>query len=141
MKFTNNRIVRILSLVLMICAAASGLMSQTTAALKEIALQKEGNRLSVQFKIEGTYAVEASFLPAPPRLVVDLTPMAQIQVLPYTQINDIGVLDIRTGQYTPETTRIVFDLSSNVPAYNIVQNAEGLKVSFWYEGEVPPLEA
>ncbi|MDD8030347.1 MAG: hypothetical protein PHE62_12455, partial [Acidobacteriota bacterium] len=50
-------------------------------------------------------------------------------------------LDVRTGQFTPETVRVVFDLSQNVPAYTIVQNVEGLKISFWYEGEVPPLEA
>ena len=140
-KFTRDRIVRTFSLVLMILAAASGLKGQATANLTEIALQKDGARLSVLLKVEGTYAVEATFMPAPPRLVVDLTPMTQIQVQPYTQIDDIGVLDIRTGQYTPETARIVFDLSLNVPAYNIVQNAEGLKISFWYEGEVPPLEA
>jgi hypothetical protein len=139
--FSRDRIVRTFFLVLMILAAASGLKSQTTANLKEIALQKDGDRLNVLLKIEGTFTVEASFLPAPPRLVVDLTPMTQIQVQPYTQIDDIGVLDIRTGQYTPETARIVFDLGENFPAYNIVQNAEGLKVSFWYEGEVPPLEA
>ena len=141
MNFTRNRIVRTLCLALTILAAASSLKGQATASLKEMVLQKDGRRLTVQLKIEWTYAVEASFLPAPPRLVVDLTPMTQIQIPPYTQIDDIGILDVRTGQYTPETARVVFDLSQNVPAYNIVQNAEGVKISFWYEGEVPPLEA
>ena len=141
MYFTRDRIVRTFCLVLVILATASGLKGQATASLKEMVLQKDGRRVTVQLKIEGTYAVEASFLPAPPRLIVDLTPMTQIQVQPYTQIDDIGILDVRTGQYTPETARVVFDLSQNVPAYNIVQNAEGVKISFWYEGEVPPLEA
>jgi len=139
---TRDGRIRTLALVLLISAAASGVMAQTTSArLTEMALQKEGQILTVLLKVEGTYAVEASFLPAPPRLVVDLTPMNQSQVLPYTQIDDIGVLDVRTGQFTPETTRIVFDLSVNVPAYKIVQTVEGLKITFWYEGEVPPLEA
>jgi hypothetical protein len=115
--------------------------AQTGAVLKEMSLQKDGTRLNVQFKIDGTYTVEASFLPGPPRLVVDLTPMSQIMVLPYTQIDDIGVLDIRTGQNKPDTTRLVFDLSRNFPAYKIVQTAEGLKISFWYEGAIPPIQA
>jgi uncharacterized protein (DUF3820 family) len=115
--------------------------AQTGAVLKEMSLQKEGTRLNVQVKIDGTYTVEASFLPEPPRLVVDLTPISQIMVLPYTQINDIGVLDIRTSQNKPNTARLVFNFSQNFPAYSLVQNAEGLKVSFWYEGEVPPIQA
>ena len=115
--------------------------AQTGTVLKEMSLQKDGARLNVLLRIDGTYAVEASFLPGPPRLVVDLTPMSQILVLPYTQIDDIGVLDVRTGQFKPDTARLVFDLSQNIPAYNIVQTAEGLKISFWYEGDVPPIQA
>jgi len=115
--------------------------AQTGAVLKEMSLQKEGTRLNVQVKIDGTYTVEASFLPEPPRLVVDLTPISQIMVLPYTQINDIGVLDIRTSQNKPNTARVVFNFSQNVPAYSLVQNAEGLKVSLWFEGDVPSIQA
>ncbi len=138
----HRRAPRSLLLAGMLLWASRALLSQTPAAtLKEMSLSKDGDKLSVQLKIEGTYSVEASFLPAPPRLVVDLTPMPRIQIPSYTQIDDIGVLDVRTGQFTPETVRVVFDLSQNVPAYTIVQNVEGLKISFWYEGEVPPLEA
>jgi len=138
----HRRAPRSLLLAGMLLWASRALLSQTpAAALKEMSLSKDGDKLSVQLKIEGAYTVEASFLPAPPRLVVDLTPMPRIQVPSYTQIDDIGVLDVRTGQFTPETARVVFDLSQNVPAYTIIQNVEGLKISFWYEGEVPPLEA
>lgn len=131
----------VLLLLLAVLIAAPALRSQTTASLKEIALQKDGSRLNVSLKVEGVYTVEASFLPSPPRLVIDLTPISRIQVLPYTQIDDIGILDIRTGQYKPETARVVFDLSQNVPAYSVTQTADGLNVSFWYEGEVPPIQA
>ncbi len=115
--------------------------AQTGAVLKEMSLQKEGTRLNVQVKIDGSYTVEASFLLEPPRLVVDLTPISQIKVLPYTQINDFGVLDIRTSQNKPNTARLVFNFSQTVPAYSLVQNAEGVKVSFWYEGAAPPIQA
>ncbi|MHB8054581.1 MAG: AMIN domain-containing protein [Candidatus Aminicenantales bacterium] len=141
MSKNRTRMGRAFALVLMILLAASGLRSQTTAVLKEMNVQKDGARLNVLLKIEGTYAVEASFMPGPPRLVIDLTPLSQILILPYTQIDDIGVLDIRTGQFKPDTVRLVFDLGQSIPAYNIVQTAEGVNVSFWYEGEVPPLQA
>ncbi|MHB8053775.1 MAG: AMIN domain-containing protein [Candidatus Aminicenantales bacterium] len=113
--------------------------AQTAAVLKEMSVQKDGARLNVLMRIDGTFAVEASFMPGPPRLVVDLTPISRILVSPYARINDIGVLDVRTAQYKPDTVRLVFDLSRSIPAYNIVRTAEGVKVSFWYEGEVPPI--
>ncbi|MBN1938614.1 MAG: AMIN domain-containing protein [Candidatus Aminicenantes bacterium] len=141
MKLLKHRMGRpIFLLFLMILAAAPSLRSQTSADLKEISLQKDGDRLNVSLKIEGAYTVEASFLPSPPRLVIDLAPITRIQVLPYTQIDDIGVLDIRTGQFKPDTARVVFDLSRNVPAYSVTQTADGLKITFWFEGEVQPIE-
>jgi hypothetical protein len=137
----NARIGRTILTLLTVCAAAAGLQAQTGAALKEISTQKDGNRLVVQLKIDGAYTFESAILQAPPRFVVDITPVSQIQASPYTQIDDIGVLDIRTGQFKPDTARVVFDLSQTVPASSISQNAEGLKVTFWYEGEVPPIQA
>jgi len=113
--------------------------AQTGAVLSTISTGKDGNRLAVQIKIDGTFTVEASFVTAPPSLVVDLTPISQILALPYTQVNDIGVLNIRTGRYQANKAQIVFALSQSIPAYSIVQNADGLKISFWYEGEVPPI--
>lgn len=141
MNMTRTRTIRASALILMILFAASGLRSQTTTVLQELSLQKEGERLNVFLKIEGPYSAEASFLPAPPRLALDLTPVSQIAILPYTQIDDIGVLDVRTGQFKPDTVRVVFDLSQNIPAYTVVQTAEGVKISFYYEGAVPPIQA
>jgi hypothetical protein len=115
--------------------------AQTGAALKEITTQKDGNRLVVQLRIDGTYTFESSILPSPPRFVVDISPVSRIQASPYLQIDNIGVLDIRAGQFKPDTARIVFDLSQTVPANSISKNADGLKVTFWYEGEVPPIQA
>ena len=141
MKKKNAPIVRTILTLLVICATSAGLQAQTGAALKEITTQKDGNRLVVQLKIEGTYTFESSILPSPPRFVVDITPVSRIQASPYTQIDNIGVLDIRTGQFKPDTARVVFDLSQTVPANSLSQNADGLKVTFWYEGEVPPIQA
>jgi hypothetical protein len=141
MKLLKHRMGRpIFLLLLIVLAAAPVLRSQSTADLKEISLQKEGDRLNIHLRVDGAYMVEASFLPSPPRLVIDLTPITRLTVLPYTQIDDIGVLDIRTGQFKPDTGRVVFDLSRNVPAYSVTQVPDGLRVSFWYEGEVQPIE-
>jgi hypothetical protein len=140
MKILSRHMGRPIFLLMMAMVAAPVLRSQTATDLKEVSFQKDGNRLNINLKIEGTFTVEASFLPSPPRLVIDLTPITRLQVLPYTQIDDIGVLDIRTGQFKPDTARVVFDLSQNVPAYSVTQVADGLRISFWYEGEVPPIQ-
>jgi hypothetical protein len=115
--------------------------AQTGAVLSTISTGKDGNRLAVQIKIDGTYTFESSLLQGPPRFIVDITPISRILASSYTKIDDVGVIDIRAGLSKPDTARIVFDLSQNVPAYSIVLSTEGVNVSFWYEGEVPPLEA
>jgi hypothetical protein len=141
LKRKNAPIVRTILTLLAICVFAAGLQAQTGAALKEITTQKDGNRLVVQLKIEGTYTFESAILQAPPRFVIDITPISRIQASPYLQVDDIGVLDVRTGQFKADTARVVFDLSQSVPANSLAMNADGLKVTFWYEGEIPPVQA
>ena len=141
MKKLSGRIVPALFAVGLIFLSAGISMSQTPSVLKEMSLQKEAARLHFLFKVEGTYAVESAFLPSPPRLIVDMTPISEIQILPVTQIGDMGVLDVRAVQSGPEKVQIVFDLGPIIPAYGITQSAEGLKISFWSEGEVPAVPA
>ena len=120
---------------------AGVLLSQTPSIVKEMSLQKDGNRLLIQLKVEGTYAVEASFLPSPPRLVIDMTSISESQVLPLTQINDTAVIDVRIGKSKADAVQAVFNFSAPAPDYEIAKTDEGLKIAFWYEGGVPPAPA
>lgn len=141
MKSKNARIGRPILTLLVLLAAAAGLRAQTSAVVKEISTRKDADRLVVHIKVEGTFTHEVSVLPAPPRLIVDVTPASQNQAAPYTQVDDLGILAIRTGQFKPETVRIVFDLARALPAQNVALGPDGLVVSFWYEGGIPPVPA
>ena len=136
MKKLSGQIAPALFAVGLIIFNAGISMSQTTSVLKEMSLQKGGARLNFLFKVEGAYVVEASFLPSPPRLIVDMTPISEMQILPVTQIGDMGVLDVRAVQSGPDKIQIIFDFGPMIPAYGITQGAEGLKISFWNEGEI-----
>ncbi len=106
---------------------------------QEMSLSRTATKLSVQLKIEGAYTVEASFLPAPPRLVVDLTPMPRIRVIlhpdrrhrrPRCRTERIHAGN-GPGRLAPESKRSSL--------YDRPRMLEGLRSPFWYEGEVPPL--
>lgn len=101
--------------------------------LKSIEMSLDGARLTVLVSIEGVFSHETSFLASPKRLVLDLTPVSSIAAAPYTQVGQAGVLDIRTGQFKPETARVVFDIGASTPAYSISAAPTGVKITFWVE--------
>lgn len=107
--------------------------AQGQKTLKSITTQMDGSKLVVTVAVEGEFTREVSYLTSPKRLVVDLNGVAAIEAAPYAQVGQAGVLDIRTGQYQPETARIVFDLGAATPAYTVTEVPGGLKISFWLE--------
>ncbi len=107
--------------------------AQGQKTLKSITTQMDGSKLVVTVAIDGEFTREVSFLTSPKRLVVDLLGVAAIEAAPYAQVGQAGVLDIRTGQFQPETARVVFDLGAATPAYTVTEAPGGLKISFWLE--------
>lgn len=114
-------------------AFAPAAQAQEPKALKSITTQMDGPKLVVTVAIEGAFTREVSFLTSPKRLVVDLIGVSAIEAAPYAQVGQAGVLDIRTGQYQPETARVVFDLGAATPAYTVTEVPGGLKITFWLE--------
>lgn len=114
-------------------AFAPAIQAQGQGTLKSITTQMEGARLVVTIAIEGAFTREVSYLTSPKRLVVDLNGVAAIEPAPYAQVGQGGVLDIRTGQFKPETARVVFDLGQTTPAYTVTEVPGGLKIDFWLE--------
>jgi hypothetical protein len=112
-------------------AFAPALQAQGT--LKSITTQKDGAQLVVTIAVDGAFTHEAAFLTSPKRLVVDLNSVSTIAASPYTQVGEAGILDIRTGQFKPETARVVFDMGQATPAYSVSAVAGGLKLVFWLE--------
>jgi len=127
------------ALMALLILAAAGSLAAQTAQLKDISARRDGSRLVVDIAVEGTFSKEITALPFPPRLVIDLTPVGTASSAPFTAVEDLGLLAIRTGQFKPETARVVFDLSDRTPAYSVAAVPGGLRVSFWFEGGEEPL--
>lgn len=119
-----------LAALIVLCPA---LQAQSAGTLKSISTQKEGHQLQVLVMIDGAFTREVSFLTSPKRLVVDLTGVATIAAAPYMQVGDAGILDIRTGQFKPDTARLVLDMGQATPAYTVTEIPGGLKLAFWLE--------
>ncbi len=107
--------------------------AQGQKTLKSITTQVDGSKLIVTVAVDGAFTREVSYLTSPKRLVVDLNGVAAIEAAPYAQVGQAGVLDIRTGQFQPETARVVFDLGAATPAYTVTEIPGGLRLSFWLE--------
>jgi len=105
------------------------------SVLKEVSFQKNeiAEQLQVIIKIEGPFLIETFELIAPKRLVIDFSPVTMIEAQPITQVNDVGVLNIRTGQFQSSVARVVFDMDVRVPSHSITTLPDGVKVIFWQE--------
>ncbi|HEX9902111.1 MAG TPA: AMIN domain-containing protein [Acidobacteriota bacterium] len=105
------------------------------SVLKEVSFQKVeiAEQLQVIIKIEGPFLIETFELTAPKRLVIDFSSVTRIDAQPIIQVNDMGVLNIRTGQFQSSVARVVFDMDVRTPSHSITTMPDGVKVTFWQE--------
>ena len=105
------------------------------SVLKEVSFQKIeiAEQLQVIIKIDGPFLIETFELIAPKRLVIDFSPVTSIEAQPIIQVNDMGVLNIRAGQFQSTVARVVFDMDVRVPSHSITTLPDGVKVTFWQE--------
>jgi hypothetical protein len=110
------------------------------SVLKDITYQKVEIAEQLQFiiKVEGPFLIETFELMAPRRLVIDFSPVSKIEAQPLYQVNDMGVLNVRTGQFQSSAARVVFDMDVRVPSHSITTLPEGVKVTFWQEAIPQP---
>ncbi len=107
----------------------------TASVLKQVTHEKIAiaDQIVVMIKIEGPFLIETFELIGPRRLVIDFKQVSLIEAPPIIEINDLGVLNIRTGQFQPTVARVVFDLDSRLPSHSIATLPDGVKVVFWQE--------
>jgi hypothetical protein len=115
-------------------------VQEPVSVLKDITYQKVEIAEQMEFiiKVEGTFLIETFELMAPRRLVIDFSPVSRIEVQPLYQINDMGVLNVRTGQFQSTVARVVFDLDVKTPSHSITTLPDGVKVTFWQEAVPQP---
>jgi len=127
----------IFGLVASAFAVAAPLAAQGAGTLKDVTFTKNGGMVVVQIKVEGQFTYETSSLSMPRRLVVDLTPVDKIDAPPFLQVNASGVISILTGQFKPQTVRVVFDLNDQSSSQSVSASQGGMVVSFGLEGDKP----
>jgi hypothetical protein len=112
----------------------------SVSVLKDITYQKVEIAGQLQFiiKVEGPFLIETFELMAPRRLVIDFSPVSKIEAQPLYQVNDIGVLNVRTGQFQSSVARVVFDMDVRVPSHSITTLPDGVNVTFWQEAIPQP---
>ncbi len=105
---------------------------QAVSVLKEISFQKVeiADQLQVTIKVEGPFLIETTELIVSKRLIIDFNSVSMIEAQPVTQVNDMGLLTIRAGQYQPTVARVVFDLADNFPSHRISSDKDGVKIVF-----------
>ena len=111
-------------------AAALPLAAQSAGTLKDVTFSQADGKAVFLIKVEGEFTYETSLLAMPRRLIIDLTPLDKIAAPPYLQVNTSGVVSVRTGQFKPQTARVVFDLNDEDFTQNISASEGGLIISF-----------
>jgi hypothetical protein len=117
--------------------AASQLAAQNPGTLRDVTFSQAEGKTVFLIKVDGEFAYETSLLTMPRRLVIDLTPVDKIAAQPYLQVNASGVISVRTGQFKPQTVRVVFDLNDLDVTQSVSASQGGLIVSFQLEGDKP----
>jgi hypothetical protein len=102
------------------------------SVIKEITYQKVeiADQLQVLIKVDGPFSIDITELVGSKRLIIDFNSVSTIEAQPIYQVNDMGLLNIRTGQYQPTVARVVFDLADNIPSHSISPGKDGVKVVF-----------
>lgn len=133
---TRKRLLAISLLAGFVLLAAPGLRPSALQAAEVVSISfaKEGPGVAVTVRISGQFGNEAFTLRDPERLVIDVSPIDGISAAEKTDINESGVLQVRTGRFQVDVARIVFDLEGPGLMYRIDRTDDGLKVTFWKEG-------
>jgi hypothetical protein len=110
------------------------------SVIREIILEKVeiADQVIVKVRVEGPFLIETFSLLGPKRLVIDFHSVSKIEAQPILEVNAMGLLSIRTGQFQPTVARVVFDLDARVPSHSIATQPDGVKVVFWQETAPEP---
>ena len=101
---------------------------EQSGVLKAIVLSRANNVLEAKI-ILSSYSTHNLFeLSQPNRIVIDLFDMAAKETRSYIFVDDPEIKTIRTGMFKQDVTRIVFDLSGQIPFYRIERIPVGLRL-------------
>lgn len=125
----------ILFLIALMIFPMSSLFSQVgeLRAIENITFQKLGNQVEVSIEYDGDIPFESFMLFGPNRLAIDLPGVERVSSSPVVNVNEMGILSVRSALYSPGVVRVVLDFSGEIPRYKIQDSETGLKIFFWKE--------
>jgi hypothetical protein len=119
-----------LALWVVLCGCASAAPSNDSSRLRSIQPVVRPGEMEMIIRLDGPFEYTFAELKDPPRLVIDFTPVQEVDAQAEQEVGNFGVERIRTGQPQPGTVRVVFDFGENKPLYLINRTPEGLSVYF-----------
>jgi len=106
------------------------------ADLKSIHFEKKENQIEVNIEYPSNIPYDSFSLMNPNRLVLDFMGIRTVSSMPMIEINEMGIVSIRSALNRPGVARIVFNFTSEIPQYKIEETESGLTITFWKETEI-----
>ena len=128
MRKKNSIIISLISISLLFLPLL--IQAQDEKELKNIHLNKSSGEIEIHLAINMPVNYESFTLFNPDRLVIDLLEVQAFSCEPLINVNDFGVMLIRTAKNQPQVTRVVFELEEKVPSYAIAEKEDGIYITF-----------
>ena len=105
--------------------------SKQQSTLKDVVISKAQNILEVKILFSPYTSSRHFKLASPPRIIIDLFNIKNINSSRLFNVDDFGIKVIRAGMFKDDVARVVFDLTDQFPLHKIERIQGGLNVSFW----------
>ena len=126
----------ILLSLLIFATSLAAVQATQVAELKNIHFEKKDNQIEVKIEYPPDIPYDSFSLMNPNRLVLDFMGIRTISSEPMIDINEMGIMSIRSALNRPGVARIVFNFTDETPQYRIEDTESGLSVTFWKEADV-----
>ena len=116
----------------------AGPVLTTTAFSDSVSLGKGLDSFAVNLDFAPFASFRSFEIPNPVRMVVDFQDVEESAGFHHYTVNDMGITAIRVAMYQDNIARVVFDFRREIPAYQIEQTEEGIKILFWLAETAQP---
>jgi len=130
--------IKILTVFILFLFLSAGTMiyssQQSVTELKEISFQKTKiNKIEIILKIESAVQYEIVDLNVPTKLAIDFSPIQNISVEPWFEIQESELLSVKVEKIQLDIARVVLDFVERMPVYEIIQVEGGYKIELLFE--------
>jgi hypothetical protein len=122
-------------LLLFIFLLATFSFSQQKSSIEKIVISKTEKTVEVRVLLSLFTYYRQFELSGPNRVVLDFFDTSSVKAPRFLRVNALGVRGIRTGRFSRNIARVVFDMLDGIPPYKIETIDRGLRILFWPKEE------